>query len=84
MPDFVTFDDHEDTLEYTSVEEVTIGFAQNGCTLSFWGRSTATEVGTDGIPNVLKGDYKEHKMVFPSLVVAFDMIKELEKCQTTK
>ena len=70
MPDFVTFDDHEDTLEYTSVEEVTVGFAQNGCTLSFWGR--------------LGDDYREHRMVFPSLVVAFDMIKELEKCQATK
>lgn len=70
MPDFVTFDNPEyaqDTLEYTDVEEVTLGFAQNGCSLSFWGR--------------LDGDYKEHKMVFPSLVVAFDMIKELEKCR---
>ena len=70
MPDFVTFDNPEyteDTLEYTGVEEVTLGFAQNGCALSFWGR--------------LDGDYKEHKMVFPSLVVAFDMIKELEKCR---
>jgi hypothetical protein len=67
MPDFVTFDDHEDTLEYTNVDEVTIEFAQNGCTLSFWGR--------------LGDDYKERRIVFPSLGVAFDMIKELEKCQ---
>lgn len=71
MPDFVTFDDtevsHKDSLEYTDVEEVTLGFAQNGCSLTFWGR--------------LDGDYQQFRMVFPSLVVAFDMIKELEKCQ---
>lgn len=71
MPDFVTFDDtevsHWGLLEYTDVEEVTIGFAQNGCSLTFWGR--------------LDGEYLQFRMVFPSLVVAFDMIKELEKCQ---
>ena len=70
MPDFVTFDNPEytqDTLEYTDVDEVTLGFAQNGCSLTFWGR--------------VDRDYKEHKMVFPSLIVAFDMIKELEKCR---
>ena len=70
MPDFVTFDDHQDSLEYTDVEEVTLGFAQNGCLLTFWGR--------------LDDDYQQFRMVFPSLVVAFDMIKELEKCQATK
>lgn len=67
MPDFVTFDDTEDSLEYSDVEEVTIGFAQNGCVLTFWGR--------------LDGDYQQFKMVFPSLVVALDMVKELEKCR---
>ena len=67
MPDFVTFDDTDDSLEYSDVEEVTIGFAQNGCVLNFWGR--------------LDGDYQQFKMVFPSLVVALDMIKELEKCR---
>lgn len=74
MPDFVTFDNTyespEDTLEYTDVEEVTLGFAQNGVMLSFWGR--------------FNGNYQQFRMVFPSLVVAFDMIKELEKCQATK
>ena len=73
MPDFVTFDNPEytqDTLEYSDVEEVTLGFAQNGVMLSFWGR--------------FDGDYQQFRMVFPSLVVAFDMIKELEKCQAKK
>lgn len=55
------------TLEYSRVDEVSIQFAENGCTLSFWG--------------YLDDNYKEFKMVFPSLSVAFDMIKELEKCR---
>ena len=67
MTELYSIDDLEDSLEYSDVEEVTIGFAQNGCVLTFWGR--------------LGGDYQQFKMVFPSLVVAMDMIKELEKCQ---
>ena len=67
MPDFVTFDDTDDSLEYSDVEEVTIGFAQNGCVLTFWGR--------------LDGDYKEFKVVYPSLYIACDMIKDLESCR---
>ena len=69
MPDFATFDDPKDSLGYYDVEEVTIKLATNGCLLSFWGRDEP------------KGTYQEFRMVFPSLVVAFDMIKELEKCQ---
>ena len=67
MTELYSIDDLEDSLEYSDVEEVTIGFAQNGCFLTFWGR--------------LDGDYQQFKMVFPSLVVALDMVKELEKCR---
>jgi len=65
MTDLDTFDDPNDSIEYTDVDEVTLGFAQNGCILSFWGRYA--------------GDYQEFKMVYPSMDVAFDFIKDLRK-----
>jgi len=65
MTELYSIEDTNDSLEYTGVDEVTITYAQNGCVLSFWGR-----LGVDG-------DYKEFKIVYPSLEVAFDMIKDL-------
>jgi hypothetical protein len=73
--DLVSFDDtyeSNDTLGYYDVDDVTIKFATNGCLLTFWGRDTP------------KGDYQEFKMVFPSLGVALDLVKDIESCRATK
>ena len=69
MNELYSIGDTEDTLDYFGVDDVTIAFAQNGCVLSFYGRLGE------------QGDYKEFKMVYPSLNVAFDMIKDLESCR---
>ena len=68
MTELYSIGDTEDTLDYFGVDDVTITFAQNGCVLSFYGRLGK------------QGDYKEFKVVYPSLDVAFDMIKNLESC----
>ena len=67
MTELYSIEDTYDSLDYIGVDEVTISFAQNGCVLSFWGR-----LGEEG-------DYKEFKIVYPSLEVAFDMVKDLSQ-----
>jgi hypothetical protein len=67
MTELYSIEDTHDSLDYIGVDEVTIAYAQNGCVLSFWGR-----LGEEGV-------YKEFKIVYPSLEVAFDMVKDLSQ-----
>ena len=57
---------------FKDVDDVTIGFAENGVTLSFYGEDEDT------------GTSKRWLMVYPSLDVALDMVKDIERCQATK
>lgn len=54
---------------YKDVDDVTIGFANNGVTLSFYGEDEETNVS------------KRWLFVYPSLEVALDLVKDIAKCQ---
>jgi hypothetical protein len=52
-----------DTQVYYSVDEVTLTFAVNGCSLSFWGRKDP------------EGLSQKFTMVFPTVELAFETIR---------
>ena len=54
---------------YKDVDDVTIGFANNGVTLSFYGEDTETN------------EHKRWLFVYPSLEVALDLVKDISECQ---
>lgn len=54
---------------YKDVDDVTIGFAANGVTLSFYGEDSES------------GESKRWLLVYPSLEVALDMVRDIEQCQ---
>jgi hypothetical protein len=54
---------------YKDVDDVTIGFAANGVTLSFYGEDSETNVS------------KRWLFVYPSLEVALDLVKDISECQ---
>ena len=54
---------------YKDVDDVTIGFANNGVTLSFYGEDEETNVS------------KRWLFVYPSLEVALDLVKDISECQ---